>query len=821
MTGRGVACVLAAVGVAAICPFLSGYYAYLTASVATTTLVGVGVNVLLGLAGEVSLGQVGFVALGAYGLGILTTAAHVPFVIALPLAVVIVVVVAALVAIPTLRVSGPYLAMMTIAFGFITVSAATEWQGLTGGASGLPGIPPPAIAGHVFTIGESAALSVGFAVTALFGFAWLKRSPLGLAMRAGADAPVAASGLGVNLLLVRALAFMIAAAAAELAGGLQAGLTGLIAPSSFPFSASILYLLVVVVGGAGTVLGPLVGAVLVVLLPQLAAGFAEYQLLMFGAGLFVVLRLAPRGLVGSLPLRRRLAAPELDAAPELALPPSLAGGALAARDLEVAFGGIQAVAGVTFDAPPGAVTSIIGPNGAGKTTLLNLIGGFQPPDAGGVTVGGNALAGMPAHRIARLGVARTYQTTRLFGSLSVLDNVRAGLLRGRLRGSAEHTQAESLLRLVGYRGDPLRPADDLPHVDRRLVEIARALATRPTLLLLDEPAAGLDAADTARLGELLRRIADAGVTVVLVEHDMTLVMRSSDRVVVLDAGRKIAEGPPSAVRADPAVRAAYLGKGAAAERARRRQMPAGGETVIEARGLSAGYGTLPVLRDIDLAVRPGEMLAVLGPNGAGKSTLMRAISGLLRPVSGAIRFGGAEISSSPAHRVARAGLVLVPEGRLVFPLLSVRDNLRLGAGARPDLDEAISAMLARFPKLGGRLQTPAGMLSGGEQQMLALARGLLARPKLLLLDEPSLGLAPVVVDELFAALRQLRDEGMTLVVVDQMADLAIGLADRCLVLASGCVAESGAAFELHDLEALTRLYLADTSAPEVGRAGAA
>jgi ABC-type branched-subunit amino acid transport system ATPase component len=361
-----------------------------------------------------------------------------------------------------------------------------------------------------------------------------------------------------------------------------------------------------------------------------------------------------------------------------------------------------------------------------------------------VTVGGNAIAGMPAHRIARLGIARTYQTTRLFASLSVLDNVHAGLLRGRLRGSAERMRAESLLRLVGYCGDLLRSADDLPHVDRRLVEIARALATRPAVLLLDEPAAGLDAADTARLGELLRRIANAGVAVVLVEHDMTLVMRSSDQVIVLDTERKIAEGPPSAVRADPAVRAAYLGRDAGAAPEPRRQMPAADEIVFEAGNLSAGYGALSVLRDIGLAVRQGEMLAVLGPNGAGKSTLMRAVSGLLRPVSGAIRFGGADISGAPAHRIARAGLVLVPEGRLVFPLLSVRDNLRLGASAQPNLEEAISAMLARFPKLAGRLQTPAGMLSDGEQQMLALARGLLARPKLLLLDEPSLGLAPLV-----------------------------------------------------------------------------
>ena len=804
----------AAIAGAALCLFLPGYYAYLAATVATTTLVGVGLNVLLGLAGEVSLGQVGFVALGAYGVGILTASFHLPFLLALPTSVLLVAAFAVLVAIPALRVSGPYLAMMTIAFGFIVVSAATEWQGLTGGASGLAGIPPPVIAGHRFRIGETAAVSVAFAALALFGFAWLKRSALGLAMRAGADAPVAAQGLGIDTVLARALAFVIAAATAGIAGGLQASLAGLIAPSSFPFTASILFLLVVMVGGIGSTLGPLVGAALVVLLPQLVAGFAEYQLLLFGAGLFVVLRLAPRGVVGLLE-RWRYSGPVVTLAPNLVpllRPKAAAGGwGLEVQDLSLTFGGIQAVADVGFAVRCGAVTSIIGPNGAGKTTLLNLISGFQKPDAGSVRIGARRLSGIRPHLVARAGIARTYQTTQLFGSLSALDNVRSGILHGRLHGIADPGLAASLLHFAGFKGDLSQRAEDLPHVDRRLVEIARALATNPAVLLLDEPAAGLDATDTARLGEVLRRIAASGIAVVLVEHDMTLVMRISDHVIVLDAGRKIAEGSPAAVRANPAVRAAYLGTGNAATQTGARPVPEGGQ-VLNVTELAAGYGPMQVLRQIGLAVRQGEILTVLGANGAGKSTLMRALSGLLRPVTGSIRFGDAELSGTPAHRVARAGLVLVPEGRLVFPRLSVRDNLRLGAAARPDAEAAIGTMLARFPKLAVRLELPAGVLSGGEQQMLVLARGLLARPKLLLLDEPSLGLAPVVVEELFATLAALRQEGMTLLVVDQMADLAIALADRCMVLGNGQVVQSCTTAELQDLEALRQLYMAEANA---------
>lgn len=213
---------------------------------------------------------------------------------------------------------------------------------------------------------------------------------------------------------------------------------------------------------------------------------------------------------------------------------------------------------------------------------------------------------------------------------------------------------------------------------------------------------------------------------------------------------------------------------------------------MQVDGLQAGYGGLPVLRDVSLEVRRGEMVALLGPNGAGKSTLMRALSGLLRPVRGTIAFTGHDLAAAPAHAVARAGLVLVPEGRQVFPLLSVRDNMRLGATVRRNFDPLeIDAMVDRFPRLRPLLDRPAGLLSGGEQQMLALARGLLARPQLLLLDEPSLGLAPAVAQELFDALSRLRDEGLSLLLVDQMADLALPLADRCAVLTSGRIVAAG------------------------------
>jgi ABC-type branched-subunit amino acid transport system ATPase component len=363
---------------------------------------------------------------------------------------------------------------------------------------------------------------------------------------------------------------------------------------------------------------------------------------------------------------------------------------------------------------------------------------------------------------------------------------------------------------VGYAGDLAHPAADLPHVDRRLIEIARALATSPAVLLLDEPAAGLSREDKARLGELLQRIAVSGIAVVLVEHDMALVMGISHHVVVIDAGARIAAGTPAEVQQSEAVKKAYLGEGAGRPRAERRATGATGERMLEVGKLSAGYGATEVLHGIDLAVREREMVAVLGANGAGKSTLMRALSGLIRPVKGGISFKGEALDQLPAHQVTGMGIVLVPEGRQVFPELTVTDNIRLGAFLRRDtgaIERDVEAMFVRFPRLKERKAQRAGLLSGGEQQMLAIARGLMAQPRLLLLDEPSLGLAPAIIEELFAALDRLRDEAVTILLVDQMAALALALADRAYVIEGGRIVASGTAQEIAKNDALERAYL--------------
>jgi ABC-type branched-subunit amino acid transport system ATPase component/ABC-type branched-subunit amino acid transport system permease subunit len=778
----------------------NSYYVFIMATLALTAIAGVGLNVLLGLTGQVSFGHVGFYALGAYTVAVLTVAAKWSFWAAAPVAALVAGATGALLALPAMRVRGPYLAMVTIAFGFVVENLAVEWRSVTGGQNGIMGVPQPAVLGLPFGERGVAIAAIMLAAAATYGFHLLSKTKWGAAMRAVKDSEVAAESIGLDPLRIKTAAFAISAVCAGLAGALFAPLSGFVTPSTFSFSQSLLFVLVVIIGGAGSLAGPLVGAAIVVLLPEALAALAEYRLLFFGALLLGVLWLAPDGVTGlvtRLTARRRK--PRTVSDSEVPLAPAQRA-TLQVEHLGIAFGGVRAANEVSLRAEPGKVTSLIGPNGAGKTTVLNMLSGFYRPDAGSIRIGDRELQGAAAWRIARAGVARTYQTTLLFSSMTVAENLT-------IAGGGDE-----LLSFVNYKGDINARAADLPHVDKRLVEIARALATGPSVLLLDEPAAGLSRQDKERLARLLRRIADSGVAVVLVEHDMEVVMGISDTVVVLDAGVVIAAGAPAEVQRDPAVRKAYLGEQTARAIAPRAAAEPGAPYLQVGR-LAAGYGAEPVLKGVELQVRERELVAVLGANGAGKSTLMRAISGLLRPVQGGIAFGGEDITGLPAHRVMPLGLVLVPEGRQVFPELSVLHNLELGAfGRRGAPQDAVAGdietMLERFPRLRERLHQRAGLLSGGEQQMLAIARGLMGRPKMLLLDEPSLGLAPAVINDLFAALDRLRAESATILLVDQMAGLALALADHAYVIEGGRIVASGAAQEIAADGSLEKAYLA-------------
>ncbi|WP_447651194.1 branched-chain amino acid ABC transporter ATP-binding protein/permease [Pseudomonas abietaniphila] len=812
--------VLALFSVAAVF-FLDSYSLLVFTLCALAAVVGVGLNVLIGLSGQISFGHIAFYAIGAY-ISALMTLAGMPLWLAVPAAGVVAGAVGALLAIPALRVTGPYLAMITIAFSFVVHHSLIEWRDVTGGSNGLMGIPLPEFA----TMDPSillALIAAALMVAALAFYQRLHHSGWGKAMRAVKASEIAARSLGFNPVVSKTLAFALSALLTGLAGALLSPLLMFINPESFPFSQSILFVLAVIVGGSGMLFGPVLGALLIVLVPELLSDFAEYRLLIFSVLLLVVLWIAPNGLLGALARRWIKPTPltppsQIDQKRIAAYLRSRTGAdGLHIRDIGIRFGGVQAAQGVNLHAPAGSITSIIGPNGAGKTTVLNMISGFYAPDSGQIELD-RPLAGLPAWKTARAGIARTYQTTQLFGEMSVLDNVLVAMQKGRMgfifsrSTSSQRELALDLLALVGYRGAVNIAADDLPHVDRRLVEIARALATAPAVLLLDEPAAGLSRRDTDALAILLRQLAGFGLTVILVEHDMALVMAVSERLLVLDAGKPITVGTPAEVQQNERVIAAYLGGTEYQAMPRDEAWEGSHDARLYVKDLVIDYGAAPVVNKVNLVVNPGELVAILGANGAGKSSILQCLAGLHRASGGSILLDNENIEQASASSIAGQGLALVPEGRQVFPYLSVRDNLLLGGYSRRDAfdaDAEIEAILKRFPRLRDRIDSPAGLLSGGEQQMVAVGRGLMAKPKILLLDEPSLGLSPSMIGELYDALAALRDEGVTLLLVDQMANLALQVADRAYVLETGCVIKSGSAAELREDSELAAAYLGE------------
>lgn len=512
------------------------------------------------------------------------------------------------------------------------------------------------------------------------------------------------------------------------------------------------------------------------------------------------------------------------------------------------FGGIRAVDEVSFSTAPGQITGVIGPNGAGKTTLFNLIAGTTKPSAGAVTMDGAAITGRPAAALARQGLVRTFQMTHVFAGHTVFENLyRAALFRqfpspwslfnpwGVRRGREEAArQAEQALALIGLESVAHEQADSLAYGLQKILGVGMALTAMPRLLLMDEPAAGLNPVETVAMADLIERIHASGIDVVVVEHDMGLVMRLCQKLVVLVNGRLLAEGPTAQVRQDPRVIEAYLGADLDKEpglepavEARAAQNGTGHSAsvsttgqeaakvskpapMLEIKDLSVSYGAVRALDKVSFAVEEASVCAVIGANGAGKSTLMKAISGLVPVAGGEILLEGQPIQNLNAERRVNLGIALSPEGRRLFPELTVRENLLMGAYLRRDqvdITVDLERIYGYFPRLLEREQSQGRHLSGGEQQMCAIGRALMSRPRLLLLDEPSLGLAPAVTLEVARAIRQISQDGTTIVLVEQNARLALKLSKHAVVLETGRLSLAGDSKEIMNNPQIAAAYL--------------
>ncbi len=467
---------------------------------------------------------------------------------------------------------------------------------------------------------------------------------------------------------------------------------------------------------------------------------------------------------------------------------SPAGARLDVEALTKRFDGLLAVNDMALSVEAGEILGLIGPNGSGKSTVMKLIMGIVRPDAGSVRINGIEVAGWAPHRIARMGAGIVFQHSRPLHRQTVLENIKLALLPDKLTRLFADPQidahARAIAERVGLSGVLDRRPATLPFADLRKIEIAKAIARDPRVLLIDEPFAGLTGAETAAFSELICQLRDDGRAVLLVDHNVKSVARLVDRVLAMYVGERIAEGSADDVMRNETVRRVYLG-GAITTAARPESSFRDAATpFLAVDGISVHYGKAQALDNVSIHLHAGEFVSVVGLNGAGKTTLFNAISGLV-PYAGEIRREGAPLRGHSAAAIARGGIVQCPEGRHLFVDMTVRENLDLGGQHLPTAESAeqIAWLFDLFPILRERQKQTAGTLSGGEQQMLTIARALMMKPKLLILDEPTLGLAPVILEQISKALERLRQTtDITVLLGEQNVTFALPHADRVYVL---------------------------------------
>ena len=620
------------------------YYIHLAETILIYAILLFGLDIVVGYTGEVSLGHAGLFGIGSYTAGVFFFKLGVPYVLLVVAAsIAVTALFGAFLALPALRVTGPYLAMVTLAFGTIIQILINEMTFITEGPLGIK-VPKPSFFGHKLNELEYFYLVAIFMVLAMVAVNRILRSHLGRAFQALRDSPVACDCMGVSVYRYKVYAFVISAALAGLAGSLYTYSEEYISPNTYNFELTILFLLAVIMGGRKTRSGPLLGALIVVTLPSLLSdinlfqgiataaailgviissvllfkkqkswrevivpvisvigmavfsyyleNIVDWRLTIFGLMTLFVVYYLQDGIVGYLRNTaekiwpRRLAKVAGNAAngdeSQIWAPPTQAvqasGNLLEANSILMQFGGLKALNQVDLHVAKGAIHGLIGPNGSGKSTMMNVLTGIYQPTQGSVAFNGNSIVGKTPAQIALAGIARTFQNVQLFGEMTATENVLVGLhhtfhsnlfdvlfntRRYRQEEKTAHQRAVGILHFVGLADMAHEEARNLPYGKQRLLEIGRALGLNPSLLLLDEPAAGLTAPDIKELIEIIRKIRDHGITVILIEHHMDVVMTISDLVTVLDFGQKIAEEKPGLVQADPKVIEAYLGSSVA------------------------------------------------------------------------------------------------------------------------------------------------------------------------------------------------------------------------------------------------------------------
>jgi len=502
------------------------------------------------------------------------------------------------------------------------------------------------------------------------------------------------------------------------------------------------------------------------------------------------------------------------------------------------YGGLNALSLCDLEVREGEINGLIGPNGSGKTTLFNVVTGYERIQQGTVSFRGADITNAPPDRVFKLGIGRTFQLTRMFPRLTVLENMLVATqrteswLRGvmRLAGSAsEKHRALELLDFVGIARLAHEPGGNLSYGQRKLLELASLLVADPAILLLDEPAGGVNPTLIGHLADRIRDLNADGKTILIVEHNMEFVMSLCSRITVMRQGTALISGTPEEVRSDPAVLDAYLGgeddastqRELAQEAAhapalsitpvpRERAKLGESASLLSLRGVTAGYGGGDILKDVTLEVPRGSITCVVGPNGAGKSTLMATISGLLRPRLGEITFDGHLISGNSPKDILTRGLSQIPQAHSLFGDMTVRENVEMGAFTVSDralVQQRLRAVEELYPILRDRADEKAGSLSGGQQRLVEFARCLMLDPSLIMLDEPSMGLDPQTRQMVFEMIQLMNQQGKTILLVEQNARAGLKLSTYGVVLENGIVRLTGSGQDVLEHPEIGALYL--------------
>ncbi|MEU9183859.1 ATP-binding cassette domain-containing protein [Streptomyces sp. NPDC048484] len=771
------------------------YQAYSVGLAAVYTVLVLSVNLLAGWAGIWSIAHPAFFAMGAYFAAYGSTHGWSTELVLLG-AIGCGAAFGAFLGGAGARFSMLYVALLTLAFTMVSLEVMGQWTNVTGGDQGIPmeKLDSALGLGTLSSAGTQAQyIAVGVAGIALAVAALARPGALRMRMVAAKSHPMAARSVGIAPEAQSALAFAVSAAFAAVAGVTLALVVGFVSPDPFSLALAISLIAACVLGGQGTLLGAVVGGAYLTWAPTAAESVGVHQPILQGVVLITALLFLPGGVAPFLGrMARRLLRRTTTHRPTPAelpeeTPQKVPAPAATARELlrldevSVTFGGLRALEDVSMSVRAGETLAIIGPNGAGKTTLLNalsgLVGGGRV--AGSAQYGGTSLLKSRATARRRIGIGRTFQHAETFPELTVLENV----LCTRRRITAHHrARAAELLESVGLAYVADRFPAELSFGQHKRLDLARALAEEPELLILDEPFGGLDAGERNLLARQIVRQQERGTAVVIIDHVLDDLFAVAHRVLALDFGRPIGEGEPGEILDDPRVRSSYLGEGGARGELPRRDGAESAAARLE--GVEHAYGGVTALRGVDLTIAQGSIVGIVGANGAGKSTLGRILHGSLPPTRGRRAVDGSLRSA------------LVPEGRALFKTLSLRENLEVAAYAAGIKGAELRARLAETaewlpPRLRERMGVPAAGLSGGEQQILAIARALMAQPDLLIVDEPALGLSPAMVDEVYARLGRLAHEGMTVVLLEQSLGRAATACHEVVVLHEGGIAVRG------------------------------